>query len=42
MMSGGVRGMLALVAVLYILMYFMIAKGSLFHGPILGALGING
>ena len=41
MMSGGVRGMLALVAVLYILLYCMIAKGSLFHGPILQALGIS-
>lgn len=40
MMSGGIRGMLALVAVLYILLYCMIAKGSLFAGPILGALGI--
>jgi len=42
MMSGGIRGMLALVATLYILLYCMIAKGSLFHGPILGALGISG
>jgi len=41
MMSGGIRGMLALVATLYILLYCMIAKGSLFHGPILGALGIS-
>jgi len=40
MMSGGIRGMLALVATLYILLYCMIAKGSLFAGPILGALGI--
>jgi hypothetical protein len=40
--SGGIRGMLALVAVLYILLYCMIAKGSLFAGPILGALGITG
>jgi hypothetical protein len=39
MKSGGARGMLALVAVLYIL-YCMIAKDSLFAGPILGALGI--
>jgi hypothetical protein len=42
MKSGGIRGMLALVATLYILLYCMIAKGSLFHGPILRALGING
>ena len=40
LMSGGIRGMLALVAVLYILLYCMIAKGSLFAGPILGALGL--
>ena len=32
---------LALVATLYILLYCMVAKGSLFHGPILGALGIS-
>jgi len=42
MKSGGIRGMLALVATLYILLYCMIAKGSLFHGPILRALGIIG
>jgi hypothetical protein len=42
MKSGGIRGMLALVATLYILLYCMIAKGSLFAGPILGALGITG
>lgn len=41
LMSGGVRGMLALVAVLYILLYCMIAKGSLFAGPILRALGLD-
>jgi hypothetical protein len=40
MKSGGIRGMLALVATLYILLYCMIARESLFHGPILGALGI--
>jgi hypothetical protein len=40
MVSGGVRGMLALVATLYILLWCMIAKGSLFHGPILRALGV--
>ena len=40
MKSGGIRGMLALVVILYILFYCMIAKGSLFHCPILGALGI--
>jgi hypothetical protein len=38
--SGGIRGMLALVLTLYILLYCMIAKGSLFSGPILSALGI--
>lgn len=42
MKSGGIRGMLALVVVLYILFYCMIAKQSLFAGPILGALGITG
>ena len=41
MLSGGIRGMLALVATLYILLYCMVAKGSLFAGPILGALGIS-
>ena len=40
LMSGGIRGMLALVAVLYILLYCMIAKGSLFAEPILGTLGL--
>lgn len=40
MKSGGVRGMLALVIVLYILIWCMIAKRSLFAGPILGALGL--
>jgi hypothetical protein len=40
LMSGGVRGMLALVVVLYILVYCMIGKGSLFAGPILDALGV--
>jgi hypothetical protein len=41
MKSGGVRGMLALVAVLYILLWCMIAKQSLFYGPVLSALGIS-
>ena len=40
LMSGGVRGMLALVLTLYILIYCMIIKGSLFAGPILNALGV--
>lgn len=40
MKSGGIRGMLALVAVLYILIWCMIGKKSLFAGPILGALGL--
>lgn len=42
MMSGGIRGMLALVATLYILIYCMVMKGSLFAGPILAALGVKG
>lgn len=41
MKSGGIRGMLALVATLYILLYCMVAKGSLFAGPLLSLLGIN-
>jgi len=39
-MSGGVRGMLALVATLYILMYCMVIKSSLFAGPVQRLLGI--
>ncbi len=42
MKSGGIRGMLALVVVLYILIWCMIAKKSLFASPILGALGLTG
>lgn len=42
MKSGGIRGMLALVIVLYILMYCMIAKGSLFAAPVQALLGIAG
>jgi hypothetical protein len=42
MMSGGIRGMLALVATLYIMIYCMVMKQSLFAGPLLGALGIAG
>jgi len=41
LMSGGIRGMLALVLTLYILLYCMVAKGSLFAGPILNALGVT-
>jgi hypothetical protein len=41
LLSGGIRGMLALVAVLYILLYCMIAKGSLFAGPVPAALGVT-
>lgn len=41
LMSGGIRGMLALVLTLYILLYCMVAKGSLFAGPILKALGVT-
>lgn len=41
MLSGGIRGMLALVAVLYILLWCMVAKQSLFAEPILAALGIT-
>jgi hypothetical protein len=40
MKSGGIRGMLALVATLYILLYCMVSKGSLFAGPVLSLLGI--
>ncbi len=38
--SGGIRGVLALVLVLYILLWCMVARQSLFAGPILGLLGI--
>lgn len=41
MASGATRGMLALVAVLYILMYCMIAKQSLFAGPFLRLFGLE-
>jgi hypothetical protein len=41
LMSGGVRGMLALVATLYILVYCMIIKGSLFAAPLLRLLGLE-
>ncbi len=40
MKSGAIRGMLALVVVLYILVWCMIAKQSLLATPILGALGL--
>ncbi len=39
--SGGARGMLALVATLYILIWCMIVRGSLFAGPIQSLLGIG-
>jgi hypothetical protein len=42
MMSGGIRGMLALVATLYILTYCMVMKQSLFAGPVLAALVVVG
>jgi hypothetical protein len=42
MMSGGIRGMLALVATLYILIYCMVMKGSLFAEPLLAVLGVKG
>jgi hypothetical protein len=41
MASGGIRGMLALVIVLYILIWCMVAKQSLFAAPILAWLGID-
>ncbi len=41
LLSGGIRGMLALAAVLYILIWCMVARRSLFAGPILGLLGIS-
>jgi hypothetical protein len=34
--------MLALVATLYILIYCMVMKGSLFAEPMLAALGVKG
>jgi hypothetical protein len=40
LMSGGIRGMLALVLVLYILIYCMVLRRSLFAVPILNALGL--
>jgi hypothetical protein len=40
LMSGGIRGMLALVLTLYILIYCMILRSSLFAVPILNALGL--
>jgi hypothetical protein len=42
MMSGGIRGMLALVATLYILIYCMVMKGSLFAAPLQRVLGVAG
>lgn len=42
MVSGGIRGMLALVATLYILIWCMVLKGSLFAAPLLAALGVQG
>jgi len=42
MKSGAIRGMLALAVVLYILVWCMIAKQSLFAAPILGVLGLAG
>lgn len=42
MMSGGIRGMLALVATLYIIIYCMVMKQSLFAAPLLAALGVPG
>ena len=39
-MSGGVRGMLALVVTLYILGYCMVIKGSLFAAPVQRLLGL--
>ncbi|MEZ5565167.1 MAG: hypothetical protein R3F24_06445 [Gammaproteobacteria bacterium] len=41
MKSGSIRGILALVAVLYILIYCMVARQSLFAGPVLALLGIS-
>lgn len=40
-MSGGIRGMLALVATLYIMIYSMVVKSSLFAVPIQRLLGIG-
>ena len=39
--SGGIRGMLALVATLYILIWCMILKSSLFAAPLQNLLGIG-
>ena len=41
LMSGGIRGMLALVLTLYILIYCMILRDSLFAGPVLRLLGVT-
>jgi hypothetical protein len=41
MMSGGIRGMLALVATLYILIWCMVMKQSLFAAPLQGLLGTS-
>lgn len=41
MKSGSIRGMLALVATLYILLYCMVGKRSLFAGPLLALFGIS-
>jgi hypothetical protein len=40
MMSGGIRGMLALVATLYIMIYCMVMKSSLFAAPLQALLGV--
>jgi hypothetical protein len=42
MMSGGIRGMLALVATLYIMIYCMVMKSSLFAAPLQGLMGVTG
>ena len=41
LLSGGIRGMLALVLVLYILIYCMVLRESLFAGPVLRLLGLT-
>ena len=41
MLNGGIRGVLALVVVLYIVIWCMVARQSLFAAPLQSALGIG-
>jgi hypothetical protein len=42
MLNGGIRGILALVVVLYIVIWCMVAKQSMFAGPLLRLFGVIG